>query len=399
MAWIACLYPNDTVYHMNACNNHGTVTATASWNPDRVNHTCQVTAVSWQSLPTSYRAETSQATVEWACPYLPIDSTAGKALIIATALVIALLLCVSLVVIHYRRHPVIKASSFTWSLVFLLGAMVLSTSSFTNVGERTHVRCIGFMTLGSMGWVSMLAAITVKKARVYRIYTSLQLRVETITNVQLLPLFLLLVLANVVCLTIWSLTAGTIVGYSDVQSTIDRPWEMQVEPACSVGNTSLLIVWLALLMVLPSLNVILSWRVPARFSETYKLSAMAVIMTVCIVVTVSLLLTVVVTEASRSLVKSILGLFLSVVSVTLYFGPLLCRQDTRGETNAENWSVPGTALSPQQVIVCPPTTLLQEQDGVGSVRVPPPLNNTMVQIPGSPRRFPRHGDVRIHPSP
>ncbi|KAG0241185.1 hypothetical protein BGW41_006178 [Actinomortierella wolfii] len=116
----------------------------------------------------------------WAIQNPTWNNTGGIIFGIISILLIAMVLVTMCVVIRFRHHIVIKASSPTFCICELLGILFVAIWCLLYVGIPNEASCIAQMFLVPVGATLLVGSLTVKNYRIYRIFNSVGFSNEAI---------------------------------------------------------------------------------------------------------------------------------------------------------------------------------------------------------------------------
>jgi hypothetical protein len=342
---ISCVHPDHTLYVLaDDCRqdlSHPTLDAEAQIDAQFVNHTCIETAETWQSLHKvpvvgGDSSSKSSVTLQFDCPYIPGHGGAKNAIItIVTFLYMVQVVCFLGIVIN-KDLPAVRAASWRWSIVLLLGLALINTSTLTTIDQRTESRCAAFIGLFAFGFTITLASIYVKLHRIDRIYDDQQtLKVRHITDWHLSVRFAMIVVVNVLLMVAWTVaTSSSSAGGGLTQgvsllppngNTNRAPFRNLVVNACGYGDAGLLGFWLAAALFLMVANVYLTWRiraVPSKFSENKVLFVLSLSVVPTCVLALPML-SIAQSEYAREVIKAIVAQLLGWSLTLTYFLPKL----------------------------------------------------------------------------
>ncbi|KAF9575125.1 hypothetical protein EC968_004351 [Mortierella alpina] len=100
------------------------------------------------------------------------NSEAGIACGVLCMIVIGMILISATLVLHFRDHIVIKASSPTFCLLELLGILLVIVWCLLHVGAPTSATCITNSFILVLGVTLVTGSLTIKSYRIYRIFNS-----------------------------------------------------------------------------------------------------------------------------------------------------------------------------------------------------------------------------------
>jgi hypothetical protein len=198
----------------------------------------------------------------------------NKASEIALAAVTGFFILVSLGLtvwlIIFRNHRVLTAASPLFLGTILFGSLLLYSTVYAWVLNASTVACyLRFWLLG-VGFVVMFGALFAKTYRIMRIFTTTDLRVFKITNLQLILVLLILVGVEVVLLAIWSATSRPVRTLS-VTDPIRPSKDVWV---CSTGKSGkvmlgILVAYKLCIVLFGIYMSIRIWKIPLKqFNES-----------------------------------------------------------------------------------------------------------------------------------
>ncbi|KAF9952264.1 hypothetical protein BGZ70_000666 [Mortierella alpina] len=107
------------------------------------------------------------------------SSNAGIACGVLSMLVIALILISAALVLYFRNHIAIKASSPTFCLLELLGILLVIVWCLLHVGVPSSSTCIANSFILVLGVTLLTGSLTIKSYRIYRIFNSVNFAHQT----------------------------------------------------------------------------------------------------------------------------------------------------------------------------------------------------------------------------
>lgn len=306
---IPCEFGRNGMYVLQSCRPSGGVDAVPAWNGSDVGVECLVTAQS--VLP-------DVAVIN--CPHDMDNADGSISLWFCAALVVTTLVGVAAVVAVKRSTPILRASSWDWSLCLLVGCSMLAAAAPMLAGERSTGRCRGFTFLVSFGLAVVMGCLFVKLMRVDDIYNSRILQVK---------MHNLAIPFAAICFVngaLWAWSIGTSDGLRYVP-VVDNQVHNLVVAECEYGSAAAVGSWLAFLALLTGVNVYLIRRllkVPQQFSETPTVAVITAALPLVLAIggAVAAQAT---SDKQRGTTFAIVCLFLSVVIAGVYFGLKLVR--------------------------------------------------------------------------
>jgi hypothetical protein len=313
---ISCVHPEHTRYWpADDCTGdlgHPMLDAYPQVELEQINRTCVVTAATASSL-------SSAPVLQFPCPYIPRRSEAAKAILAVVAILLFVQALFFIGVWVFRDLPAVRAASWRWSLVLLVGLMLVNVSALMTSDRRSGDRCVAYLGLLSFGMVMSIASVYVKLHRIDRIHGDQHvIQKVIITDADLITRFLLILALNAAFLTIWAVLANPFV--HDVSFGGDLK-----AAACSYGDPLVLGLWLTFCLLLMAVNIVLTWRiraVPSKFSENKVLLCLSLsVVPTCVLVLP--VLSIADTEYDREIIKAIVSQLLGWTLTSIYFSPKL----------------------------------------------------------------------------
>lgn len=128
------------------------------------------------------------------------------AILLMTIIAISISLIILIIVVINRDEPTIRASTFSFCILILLGAIMMQTSTLLwSFNGSTDKQCQGFAWLLFLGAGLMFQSLFIKTFRLWKIFITSELKVVKFTVFDLFKYLSIFVVFDIVYLTIWTI--------------------------------------------------------------------------------------------------------------------------------------------------------------------------------------------------
>jgi hypothetical protein len=255
---------------------------------------------------------------------------------IVLAPIVGFLIVISIILIVFtlvnRHHPFILAASPLFLCTILVGSIMLYSSFFMWVltAYNTAMCHLRFWLLG-IGFITLFGALFAKTWRVMRIFTTSNLTVFHITNLQLILILAILVGTEAVLLAIWS-------GLSNPKSIIKvndslRPAKNQL--VCSKGKSSnvmlgILVAYNLMVVLYGIYMTIRIWRIPMKQYNESRAIAFSMYNILCFgILAFGLQVSGTIADPIMFIVRSVCLILSTFLTVLAIFAPKVFQVATR----------------------------------------------------------------------
>jgi hypothetical protein len=188
----------------------------------------------------------------------------------------AILLCVILLamVLHNSHSAVIRATTVSFSLVVILGGILMLTSSYFATLMVNDAHCAAQVWLLTLGWTAMYSALFLKTFRIWRIFGVQHLSVVKLKDHKLLLALSAFFLVDLLINIVWAATAG--ITSTRVQVDVYRPSLDFRKCDYSSGGIIAVILHLIIKGGMLLFGVFLAWgtrKAPSMFNDSTVIAA------------------------------------------------------------------------------------------------------------------------------
>lgn len=214
------------------------------------------------------------------CEYIPYETTVFK---VITAWVVALcavlLVCVVLVV-KYRKLPVVKRSQYQFLITTLVGGMLMAVAVLMYAGPPSEGACVTRRHIVPYAFTLIFGSLIVKSLRVYRVFLSSAMKRVILSSKAMLKLLVGFLAVDTVLMLLWRELDPTyptmrLAAVTTVTGAITVDYRV-----CKTGNfifTALIIFWKAILLFVGLYMSFLIRKVSTDFQESTWIFASAVV--------------------------------------------------------------------------------------------------------------------------
>jgi ABC-type branched-subunit amino acid transport system substrate-binding protein len=230
-------------------------------------------------------------------------------------------LCVFLVATRYNRMMI--AASPLFLATILIGSIILYASYYSWLLESRIAACYVRFWLIGIGFVTMFGALFAKTWRIMRIFTTTDLRVFQITNINLIAVLSLLIGIEIVLLAIWS-------GTSRPTSTVRiadplRPSKNQLVCVNGKSGKAMLGILVAYKLIIVLYGIYMSiriWKIPLKQFNESRAIAFSMYNMLCFgLLAFGLQVSGVISDPAMFIVRSVCLVLSTFFTILAIFGP------------------------------------------------------------------------------
>jgi len=201
-------------------------------------------------------------------------TAAEKVLLAINSLAIALCVALFVFVLYWSRSAVIRAATASFSMVIILGGILMLISNYFATSHVNDTHCAASVWLLTIGWTMLYASIFIKTFRVWKIFGGTRLKVVKLKDSVLLAALSVFVVADIIINAVWAGTAGM----SAKRVIVDPYRPSRDYTACdySGGGMGPVYVHIVIKGSMLLLGVMLGWAVrktPSQFNEATLIGA------------------------------------------------------------------------------------------------------------------------------
>ncbi|KAJ3043588.1 hypothetical protein HDV00_004689 [Rhizophlyctis rosea] len=220
--------------------------------------------------------------------YVSTNSGVAKAMTGLASACGFLIIAIMLLFIHRRNSPAIRAASWTFSLMILLGGVLTLASVVMRVSKKPYVgwsQCFGTYWLFALGFGLVMGSLLVKTYRVDRIFRNKRMGFN-LPDIQLISYVLFIELVEIGCLLILQFKLDD----SSYNQTIQIPLTdyAVLQNACPKSaqiGPILLYIWNAFIILLAAIYALRTRSVQSAYNENiFTVAAIALISVISVVI-------------------------------------------------------------------------------------------------------------------
>lgn len=141
--------------------------------------------------------------------YIKWNSLSAIFVLVVSAVHVIVAISSAVLILGYAHHPVIRGSSPFFLLLILLGVIIGSVSPIARIGRPTAYKCMANWWFTGIAHALIWSCLIAKHWRIWRIYSSANLRTVTIFNGELVAKWVAFILfVEIVILTFWTVFAA-----------------------------------------------------------------------------------------------------------------------------------------------------------------------------------------------
>ena len=187
----------------------------------------------------------------------------------------------SVMVWHYRAHPVIRSASPLFLLLSIAGVSLLCAAGFLLVAPATATTCSAFSWLLSFGLQLCFAPLFAKTYRIYRIFGRKKLSVVQLSNRKLMLIVMAILAVEAVLMAVWQAVGPIAPLTINVTSTtlnsaghniINQYTQCGVPAGSSMSMFAVICVEKGVLFVFGALMAFTTRKVSSTFNESQGIS-------------------------------------------------------------------------------------------------------------------------------
>jgi hypothetical protein len=315
-------------YTLSSCNGNEDIVAAYSWLEPKI---CSGGA----TLPNPVKLSR--------CNFIVINSSTGIGLTIASCVMIAFFIVIALLIFMRREEPIIRKSSWVFSIVIVFGGAIMNSFIIASVGAPDIGTCIINIWILSLGFTLLFGGFLAKMYRIERLLvrshslenhscpdiadrlrnflqnTPIAVKVIKISDLKLARILGALLIVDIAILSTWTWLSPT-PGASYSIVSFGGNFSGRVV-SCSGGSpvgSALLIIYKTLMLVYAAFLSFRTRRAPAELSEQRFITTVILVVGFSAVVILPLTYTV---ESNKLLIASLGVLFMTASSISIYTIP------------------------------------------------------------------------------
>ena len=282
--------------------------------------------------------------------YTTIHDPWGIAVVSFSAVIILLFIFTLAIIWYYKKHPVVKAASYLFLVLILLGLLMGSATVFLWVSKPTATLCIAQPWVAGLAFSLVYSNLLAKTFRIWRIFDNQQLRKRHITDKELLIFSGILMGIEVVILVVMTIVDRPFVGLEYDPKKPDQAYLV-----CKTDSPIFLYIQYAYagtLMLVGSILAFKTRRIDLRFRESKYIGFCIYNIMFSGIVIIPIISTVEENGFVKALFRVIVSLFVVITTFLALFIPKLMYMgiipgggniSSFGETQKTN--IQNTALS------------------------------------------------------
>ncbi|KAK5580103.1 hypothetical protein RB653_000116 [Dictyostelium firmibasis] len=240
---------------------------------------------------------------------------------------ILLVLTMMFLVVKYRENPSIRSASPIFLNFILFGAIIIYIGIILWSSTISSASCNAQFWLVTIGFTTLIGSLVVKNFRIWLIFDNPELKLVTITNLQLVPWVGVCLVINIMLMSILS-SVGNLT-MIDAQG-IDSLGKYEFIKVCKMNSSgaSTLYTILAYFAALLLIGVFVSWKIRIvdilEFNESKAIANTLYAISFCLFVIVPLMISPQ-DKQSEKIILCIAGLFIVTAAVMIIFIPKFYR--------------------------------------------------------------------------
>ncbi len=254
-------------------------------------------------------------------PSTSYPSSEDRVITALTTICILYLLIVGILLFTSRESKIMKASTWSFCLLIVLGSIVMLSANYAWASFQTNSSCAAHVWLVSLGFHLIFAPLFMKTYRLFKIFEARILQVKVVTSEQLWAGVGVAILIEISFLIAWLLSSGM-----DVIMIVPDPLRPSLnETSCNLSNTW---TWVSFglksaILLVGCVFAMLSRNLPPMFNETKLIANSMYLVVLAVIIVIPILASNSIDQKTRALVRGFAIMLVTVGTTSILMLPKL----------------------------------------------------------------------------